>query len=79
MTSKGTLMVAASKSQRYGQDYKSFSIILSPEEHRVCKMRSAQFGVTVTDVCRLALADEAVWQRAQDEKQKKKEDAEASR
>lgn len=73
-------MVAASKSQRYGQDYKSFTVILSPEEHKVCKMRAAEYGVTVTDVCRMALADEALWQRAQDEKNRmKKEDADTDR
>ena len=52
------------KNQSYGQDYKTLAIVVTPEEHRDIKIKAATFGVTVSDVCRAALADDAAWRKA---------------
>jgi len=52
------------KNQRYGIDYRTAGLVLSPEEHRAYRMKSVEMDVTISEVCRLALADDAVWRKA---------------
>ena len=62
------------KDQEYGKDFKTLSIVVSPEEHRAYRIKSAETGVTVSEVCRLALADETIWRKAQREKAKQRDE-----
>ena len=64
---------------KYGTDYKTMSIVCSPEEHKVFKMKSAEYGVTLTEVCRLALNDDATWKRAAKAKQAERKAAKAEK
>ena len=59
------------KNQTYGKDFKTLSIVVTPEEHRGIKIKAATYGVTVADVCRLALADDSLWRKAQRQKRQK--------
>ena len=52
------------KNQEYGRDYRTLSIAVKPEEHRRYKILAATHGVTIAEVCRLALGDDAMWKRA---------------
>ena len=60
------------KNQTYGKDYKTIGLVLTPEEHRQYKIKAAETGVGISDVCRLALADDAMWKKAQREKAREK-------
>ena len=52
------------KLQAYGKDYKTISIVVTPEEHRRCKVRAAELEISINEVVRHALADDRIWQRA---------------
>ena len=52
------------KLQTYGKDYKTISVMVSPEEHRKYKIKAAQYGITIGEVVRMALADDAIWKKA---------------
>lgn len=57
-------VVAAKRGAEYGRDFKTITFQVSPDEHQAFRIRAATYGLTVSDVCRLALADEAMWKRA---------------
>lgn len=52
------------KNQKRGVDFKTLSIQLSPEAHKQARIRSAETGVAIAEICRMALADDELWERA---------------
>jgi len=46
------------------EDEKRIAFVVSPEEYRAAKIKAAEYGITISDLGRVALADENLWQRA---------------
>ena len=53
-----------SVTQKYGKDYKSIAVVLTPAEHVAYKVKAAEYGIPMSDVCRLALEKENLWKEA---------------
>lgn len=65
----------AGKNQEYGVDFRTLTIAMPPDEHKAAKMRSAEHGIPASTVCRMALADDALWKRAAKQSKPKGGDA----
>ena len=56
------------RSDRFGVDFKSFTLAYPLAEHKALRMKALEFGVSVAEVARMALADDALWRKAAREK-----------
>ena len=54
----------AKTDRQYGKDYKNISIAVTPEEHKAYRLLAVEHEVSMSDIARMALADEKMWKRA---------------
>lgn len=61
--------MAPGKKQSYGKDFVMMTVAVPPEERKQAKLKSVSYGISISELIRLALSDEGYWKKAAKMKQ----------